>query len=220
MSEVSEWEKTDIENTRLDGLALSAPYGAYWQKIMGALKRKFDEMDVDFQKLSGALVKRGDKATKSELPASGNSIGDYWTVAADGSEWAWNGTEWYQLGGKDADKLEIMVSKETETGTERWFGAPGEALNAGHPLTLTTMLDIMVYNGLRAFAQYSPASVAGNSPTRTLQIRLGVDEAGLPGISAAFTVIFQALISANMLALQDVPAPWADRVQEILAGGE
>jgi len=41
---------------------------------------------------------KGSKATKAELPASGNTAGDVWNVEADGMNYAWNGTEWDNLG--------------------------------------------------------------------------------------------------------------------------
>lgn len=41
---------------------------------------------------------KGTKATKADLPASGNVQGDVWHITADGSEWAWNGTAWEELG--------------------------------------------------------------------------------------------------------------------------
>lgn len=41
---------------------------------------------------------KGTKATVSALPTSGNEIGDVWHITADGSEWAWNGSAWEELG--------------------------------------------------------------------------------------------------------------------------
>ena len=48
--------------------------------------------------VAGVLHYKGTKATTSALPSSGNVIGDVWHVTADGSEWAWDGTEWQELG--------------------------------------------------------------------------------------------------------------------------
>lgn len=50
------------------------------------------------QKLVGAMNYKGTKATTSALPTSGNAQGDVWHVTADGSEWAWNGSAWEELG--------------------------------------------------------------------------------------------------------------------------
>ena len=48
--------------------------------------------------VSGVLHYKGTKATTSALPTSGNTTGDVWHVTADGSEWAWDGSAWQELG--------------------------------------------------------------------------------------------------------------------------
>lgn len=48
--------------------------------------------------VASVLHYKGTKATVSALPSSGNTLGDVWHVTADGSEWAWDGTEWQELG--------------------------------------------------------------------------------------------------------------------------
>ena len=57
----------------------------------------YTKTEID-QKLSGAMNYKGTKATTDALPASGNAQGDVWHVTADGSEWAWNGSAWEELG--------------------------------------------------------------------------------------------------------------------------
>lgn len=57
----------------------------------------YTKTEID-QKLTGAMNYKGTKATTSALPASGNETGDVWHVTADGSEWAWNGSAWEELG--------------------------------------------------------------------------------------------------------------------------
>lgn len=57
----------------------------------------YTKTEVD-QKLVGAMDYKGTKATVSELPTSGNATGDVWHITADGSEWAWNGLAWEELG--------------------------------------------------------------------------------------------------------------------------
>lgn len=60
----------------------------------------YTKTEID-QKLSGAMNYRGTKATRSALdtiePADRHA-GDVWHITADGSEWAWNGTAWEELG--------------------------------------------------------------------------------------------------------------------------
>lgn len=57
----------------------------------------YTKTEID-QKLVGAMNYKGTKATTSALPSSGNTQGDVWHVTADGSEWAWNGEAWEELG--------------------------------------------------------------------------------------------------------------------------
>lgn len=48
--------------------------------------------------VSGVLHYKGTKATTGALPSSGNTIGDVWHITADGSEYAWDGSVWQELG--------------------------------------------------------------------------------------------------------------------------
>ena len=41
---------------------------------------------------------KGTKATVADLPSIGNVKGDVWHVTANGGEYAWDGTEWQELG--------------------------------------------------------------------------------------------------------------------------
>lgn len=57
----------------------------------------YTKTEID-QKLVGAMRYKGIKATTSDLPSTGNTQGDVWHITADGSEWAWNGSAWENLG--------------------------------------------------------------------------------------------------------------------------
>lgn len=48
--------------------------------------------------ISGVLRYKGNKDTIAQLPSSGNTQGDVWFVTEEDSEWAWNGSEWVELG--------------------------------------------------------------------------------------------------------------------------
>lgn len=48
--------------------------------------------------LTSAMTYKGTKATVDALPSSGNKVGDLWHVTADGGEYAWDGTNWQELG--------------------------------------------------------------------------------------------------------------------------
>lgn len=41
---------------------------------------------------------KGVKATQSELPSSGNAVGDVWYVTAKDTEYVWKGSEWEEFG--------------------------------------------------------------------------------------------------------------------------
>lgn len=49
--------------------------------------------------IAGAYRYKGSVATISALPTTGNAEGDVYNVEADGSNHAWTGTEWDNLGG-------------------------------------------------------------------------------------------------------------------------
>ncbi len=66
-------------------------------EVYGTFENYYTQAQID-QMLVGAMNYKGTKATVSALPASGNSQGDVWHVNADGSEWAWNGSTWEELG--------------------------------------------------------------------------------------------------------------------------
>lgn len=69
-------------------------------------KKKLDSIDMSLiytkneidQKLVGAMCFKGTKETFSSLPSTGNLTGDVWHIIEDGSEWAWNGSAWEELG--------------------------------------------------------------------------------------------------------------------------
>ena len=54
--------------------------------------------DVPSGSSISAMSYKGTKASINELPASGNTVGDVWHVSANGGEYAWDGSEWQELG--------------------------------------------------------------------------------------------------------------------------
>lgn len=48
--------------------------------------------------LGSVMNYKGTKATTADLPATDNKTGDVWHVTADSGEYAWDGTEWQELG--------------------------------------------------------------------------------------------------------------------------
>lgn len=48
--------------------------------------------------LASVLTYKGTKASVANLPSTGNVTGDVWHITADGSEYAWDGSIWQELG--------------------------------------------------------------------------------------------------------------------------
>lgn len=48
--------------------------------------------------IASVLTYKGTKANFAALPSSGNTAGDVWHVTDTGAEYAWDGTEWQELG--------------------------------------------------------------------------------------------------------------------------
>lgn len=66
--------------------------------------------------VASAYVYKGSVATVSDLPASGNTVGDVWDVQATGVNYAWTGTAWDALGAYvDTSVLWTSVPGQTNT---------------------------------------------------------------------------------------------------------
>ena len=95
-------ELTDADNYVTD-TEFENTISSSMSTVSAALNQKADassvytKTEID-QKLVGAMNYKGTKATTAALPSSGNVQGDVWHVTADGSEWAWNGSAWEELG--------------------------------------------------------------------------------------------------------------------------
>lgn len=48
--------------------------------------------------IASVMIYKGTKTAVSALPSTGNTTGDVWHVTADGSEYAWDGSAWQELG--------------------------------------------------------------------------------------------------------------------------
>ena len=70
--------------------------------------------------VSGVLHYKGTKATVADVAAvTSKSIGDVWHVTADGSEWAYDGSAWQELG----TSIDLSGYVPTEyTGTSQYAG--------------------------------------------------------------------------------------------------
>ena len=94
----------DLDTNKADKATTLAGYG-----ITNAYTK--DEVD---EKVAGVYIYKGSVATQADLPASGNRTGDVYNVESDGTNWAWNGTSWDNLGALIdlSVKQDILVSGE------------------------------------------------------------------------------------------------------------
>lgn len=64
--------------------------------------------------LGSVMNYKGTKATKADLPTTGNTTGDVWHVTADSGEYAWDGSAWQELGSTiDLSGYEVSSNKTT-----------------------------------------------------------------------------------------------------------
>ena len=57
----------------------------------------YTKTEID-QKISRGMHYKGSVQTVADMPASGNEIGDFYSVIATGENYAWDGTAWDQTG--------------------------------------------------------------------------------------------------------------------------
>jgi hypothetical protein len=104
---------TDAEKTKLAGIAAGAEanVNADWNATTGdaqilnkpttisgyGITDAYTKAQVDGL-VASVLHYKGTKASVANLPTSGNTIGDVWHITADGSEYAWDGSVWQELG--------------------------------------------------------------------------------------------------------------------------
>ena len=78
--------------------------------------------------VAGVLHYKGTKAAVSNLPTSGNTTGDTWHITADGSEWAWDGTTWQELG-TAVDLSDYVTTDDSRLSDARTPTAHNQALS-------------------------------------------------------------------------------------------
>ena len=72
----------------------------------------YTKTEID-QKLTSGMHYKGSVATVSQLPASGNEVGDFYNVTATGENYAWDGSAW-DLTGSIVD-LQAITNAEIDT---------------------------------------------------------------------------------------------------------
>lgn len=107
------------------------------------------------QAIASVMTYKGVKQTKAELPSSGNKVGDVWHVNADGSEWAWSGSEWEELGGT------VDVSWASIT------GKPGTFPPSSHTHTMADVTDMPDWAKQPSKPTYTYSEVGAASANHT-----------------------------------------------------
>lgn len=95
---------TAMDTAKADKATTLAGYG---------ITDAYTKSEVD-EKVAGVYIYKGSVATQADLPASGNRTGDVYNVESDGTNWAWNGTAWDNLGALIdlSVKQDVLVSGE------------------------------------------------------------------------------------------------------------
>ena len=125
--------------------------------------------------VAGVLHYKGTKATVSQLPTTGNTTGDTWHVTADGSEWAWDGAEWQELG--TAVDLSNYATKATTlagygiTDAKIQNGTITLGSNTITPLTSFTETDPTVPSWAKESTKpsYSLTEISGTDDLRVIE---------------------------------------------------
>lgn len=65
--------------------------------------------------LTSVYKYKGSKATKADLPTSGNVTGDVWNVETDDMNYGWDGSKWDPLGG--SFNVTSITNEEVDTVT-------------------------------------------------------------------------------------------------------
>lgn len=72
--------------------------------------------------LTSSLYYKGNKTSFSQLPSTGNKIGDVWNVTDTGFNYIWNGTDWDQVSGltdlSNYDTAAVASTKYVKTKSE------------------------------------------------------------------------------------------------------
>ena len=99
----------------------------------------YTKTEID-NKIANVFHYKGNKDAVNNLPTSGNEVGDVWHITADGSERAWDGSAWQELGTVGANHTH-SISLATDTGTSSLTLAHGGKykLTAGGQSLIFTM---------------------------------------------------------------------------------
>ena len=147
--------------------------------------------------ISGMLHYKGTKATVNALPSSGNTTGDVWHITADSSEWAWDGTEWQELG-TTIDLSGYVPSSRTINGKALTSNISLDASDVSALPASTTY--VSTFNGQSGAITYTApvTSVNGQTGAVSLTIPSAITSSKTDGISRYIPTIGGASIVSDM----------------------
>ena len=80
---------------------------------------QIEDLKTLFSTLGTVMVYKGSVATYADLPADDNKIGDVWNVIDTGSNYAWDGEDWDEIGSTvDLSGLVTLDTDQTITGSK------------------------------------------------------------------------------------------------------
>ena len=124
----------DLDTNKADKATTLAGYG-----ITNAYTK--DEVD---EKVAGVYIYKGSVPTADDLPDEDNRTGDVYNVESDGTNWAWNGTAWDNLGALIdlSVKQDVLVSGENiKTINNNSILGSG---NMSLPVTISELIDTTI----------------------------------------------------------------------------
>lgn len=96
------WSKiknTFATKTDLDNYSTQANVQARINTALNSFGEYCDETYATKDEIVAAMHYKGTKASYSDLPTTGNTLGDVWNVTDTGKNYAWNDTSWDELSG-------------------------------------------------------------------------------------------------------------------------
>lgn len=168
----------------------------------------YTKTEVD-QKLVGAMDYKGTKATVSALPTSGNETGDVWHITADGSEWAWNGSAWEELGSAvDLSGYRTASAQDTiDAAQDSAITAKYTKPNGGIPKSdLASTVQTSLEKADTALQSVPPEYVTENWVTNKGYGTYSKPTSGIPKSDLASAV--QTSLGKADTALQSVPSTY------------
>ena len=212
-SDVSSWAKASSKPSYTFSEIGSKPTTISGYGITDA----YTKTEVD-NKVSAVLRYKGVKAAVANLPTTGNTTGDVWHVTATSGEYAWDGTEWQELG----TAISIPAATGSST-TGISIAAHGTGTVTGVQSSTTSVRGVKTGTDSTTTASkvtlgtaISVPNVTGNSDV-TVPIRADADTTVPTAASSATTVPIKAT-SATTVPIKNTSATSIPNVTAVGSG--